>query len=76
MSDIFNYTGQEKEARRLLISQKLEKAEDVAVMTTVEVSEKIQEHFEVISPENEKILLIKKGEDMATFKSIAKFLMR
>lgn len=75
MNNIFNYTGQEKDARHLLVCQKLETAEDVAVMTADEVSQKIQEHFEVISVQDGKILLIKK-EDMATFKSIAKFLMR
>lgn len=76
MDNIFNYMGQERDARRLLIDEKLETVENVAVMTADEVSEKIQEHYEVISKRGEEILLIKKGEDMATFKSIAKFLMR
>ena len=75
MDNIFNYAGQEKGARHLLVCQKLEKVENVAVMTADEVSEKIQKHFEVISVQDEKILLIKK-EDMSTFRSIAKFLMR
>lgn len=76
MRDTFNYTEQEKRARHLLINEGLETVEHVALMTSGEVLEKIKKYFEVIFAEDEKILLIKKGEDMATFKSIAKFLMR
>ena len=75
MDNIFSYMGQERDARRLLINEKLETVENVAVMTAEEVSEKIQEHFEVISKRGEEILLIKK-KDMHTFRSIAKFLCR
>lgn len=75
MDNIFSYMGQERDARRLLINENLETVENVAVMTAEEVSEKIQEHFEVISKRGEEILLIKK-KDMHTFRSIAKFLCR
>lgn len=76
MDIIFNYTQQEKEARRLLINEGLETAKDVAVMTAEEVSKKIQEHYEVIfTKRDDKIILIKK-KDMPAFKSIARFLMR
>ena len=75
MDNIFNYVGQERGARRLLISEKLEKVEDVAVMTADEVSEKIREHYEVIFKSGEEILVIRKT-DMDTFKSITKTLHR
>ncbi len=76
MDIIFNYTGQEKEARRLLINEGLETAKDVAVMTADEVSEKIREHYEVISTKRDDEILLINKKNMSTFKSIARFLMR
>lgn len=75
MDNIFNYMGQERQARRLLIDEKLATVEDVAVMTGGEVSDMIQEHYEVIFSQGEEILLVKKS-DMTKFQSFAKFLYR
>jgi len=70
-----NYLGMERAARKVLIDEKLAKAEDVAVMTCVEVCEKILETYEVVSCESEDITIVK-HEDMATYNSITKFLSR
>lgn len=70
-----NYLGMERSARRILIDEKLAKAEEVAVMTCVEVCEKLLETYEVVSCEDEDITLVKK-EDMETYNDIVRFLSR
>lgn len=70
-----NYFGMERAARRILISEKLATAEKVAMMTCVEVCEKLLETYEVVSCESENITIVKK-EDMDTYNSITKFLSR
>ncbi len=70
-----NYLGMEKAARKILVDEKLAKAEDVAMMTCVEVCEKLLETYEVVSCENEDITIVKK-EDMKTYNNIVKFLSR
>lgn len=70
-----NYLGMERAARRILIDEKLAKAEEVATMTCVEVCEKLLETYEVVSCESEDITIVKK-EDMDTYNSITKFLSR
>lgn len=70
-----NYLGMEKDARKILIEEELAKAEEVAVMTCVEVCEKLLKTYEVVSCENEDITIVKK-EDMETYNSIVRFLSR
>ena len=73
--DLFDYLGQERDARRLLIKEKLATVEDVALMTSEEVGMMICEHYEVVSKEAEQIVLIKK-ENMDKFREIAVYLNR
>ena len=70
-----NYLGMERDARRILIDEKLAKAEEVAVMTCVEVCGKLLETYEVVSCEDEDITIVKK-DDMKTYTGIVKFLSR
>lgn len=70
-----NYIGMERSARKLLIDEKLATAEEVAMMTCVEVCEKLLEFYEVISCEDEDITIVKK-EDMQVFNNIVKYLSR
>lgn len=70
-----NYLGMERSARRILIEEKLATAEEVAMMTSVEVCGKLLETYEVVACENEDITIVKQ-EDMATYNSITKFLSR
>ena len=70
-----NYLGMEKCARKILIDEKLAKAEEVAVMTCVEVCMKLLETYEVVSCEDENITIVKK-EDMKIYNGIVKFLSR
>ena len=70
-----NYLGMERNARKILIDEKLAKAEEVAVMTCVEVCEKLLKTYEVVSCEDEKITIVKK-EDIETYNDIVRFLSR
>lgn len=70
-----NYLGMERRARQILIDEKLAKAEEVAVMTCVEVCGKLLETYDVVSCEDEKITIVKK-ENLKTYKDIVKFLSR
>ncbi len=70
-----NYLGMERAARKVLIDEKLAKPEEVAVMTCVEVCEKLLEEYEVVSCESEEITIVK-HKDMKTYNSITKFLSR
>ena len=70
-----NYLGEEKAARKILIEDGLAKLEEVAIMTCVEVCQKLLENYEVVSCEEEDITIVKK-EDMETYNSIVKILER
>ena len=70
-----NYLGMEKAARKILVDEKLAKAEEVAMMTCVEVCEKLLETYKVVSCENEDITIVKK-ENMKTYNDIVRFLSR
>ena len=75
LDNAMNFNGMERDARKILIDEKLAKVEEVAVMTSVEVCEKILETYEIVSCEDEKITIVKK-EDMKTYSNIVKFLIR
>lgn len=70
-----NYLGMERCARKLLIEEQLAKAEEVAIMTSVEVCARVLDFYEVVSCEDENITIIK-HEDMNTYNSIVKYLSR
>ena len=70
-----NYLGMERSARKILINEELATADEVAVMTCVEVCEKLLESYEVVSCENEDITIVNR-KDMKTYNSIIKILSR
>ena len=67
--------GWKKNARKVLIDEKLANVEEVAMMTCVEVCEKLLKTYEVVSCEAEDITIVKKA-DMKTYNDIVKFLSR
>lgn len=75
MEYLFDYTGQERNARKLLIDEKIASIEEVAIMSGDEVEEKIRERYEVVAKADEEILLVKK-EDMEQFEKLVKVLSR
>lgn len=70
-----NYLGMERNARKILIDEKLATADEVAMMTCVEVCGKLLESYEVVACEDEIIMIVKK-EDMKTYNDIVRFLSR
>lgn len=75
MEYLFDYTGQERNARKLLIDEKIASIEEVAIMSSDEVEEKIRERYEVVAKADEEIILVKK-EDMEQFEKLVKVLAR
>lgn len=70
-----NYVGMERDARGIILKDNLAKAEDVAIMTDIEVYEILLQKYEVVMCESENILLIDK-ENMEEFNSMAVYLSR
>ena len=70
-----NYLGQERAARKLLLKDKIATAEEIAIMTDIEVYNKLLEQYEVMMAENERILIVAK-ENVQAFKEIAVYLSR
>lgn len=70
-----NYLGMERSARQILIDDKLAKAEEVALMTCIEVCDKLLEFYEVVACEDEDITIVKK-ENMKIYNDIVRFLSR
>ena len=75
MEYLFDYAGQERDARELLIDEKIASIKDVAIMSGEDVEEKIRERYEVVAKADEEILLVKK-EDMKQFEKLVKILAR
>ena len=75
MEYLFDYAGQERDARELLIDEKIASIKDVAIMSGEDVEEKIRERYEVVAKADEEILLVKK-EDMEQFDKLVKVLTR
>ena len=70
-----NYTGMERDARKIVLKNNLAKAEDVAMMTDIEVYEILLQKYEVVMSEREEILLIAKDR-MKEFNDMAVYLSR
>ena len=69
------YTGMEVDARVILLKDNLATAEDVAMMTSLDVFDRLLEKYEVIMCEQENILLIDKKK-MKEFNKMAVYLRR
>ena len=69
------YTGMERDARAILLNDNLATAEDVAMMTSLEVFDRLLEKYEVIMCEEQDILLIDKKK-MEEFNKMAVYLRR
>lgn len=69
------YTVMEKDARAILLKDNLATAEDVAMMTSLDVFDRLLEKYEVIMCEQEDILLIDKKK-MEEFNKMAVYLSR
>ena len=69
------YAGMERDARAILLKDNLATVEDVAIMASLDVFDRLLEKYEVIMCEQEDILLIDKKK-MEEFNSMAVYLTR
>ena len=69
------YTGMERDARAILLNDNLATVEDVAMMTSLDVFDRLLEKYEVIMCEEQDILLIDKKK-MEEFNKMAVYLSR
>lgn len=75
LANKFNYIGQEKAARKLLVKMNTVPLEQVATMTDIEVCAAILEKYEFIISDSENILLVEKDK-LEDFNKIAVWLSR
>ena len=75
LTDKLFYIGMEKDARRLVLRDKMAHAEEIAVMSEIEVCDMIVEKYEVVMCESEDILLIHKDK-MKEFNKMSVYLSR
>lgn len=69
------YTGMERDAREILLKDNLATVEDVAMMTSLDVFDRLLEKYEVIMCEEQDILLIDKKK-IEEFNKMAVYLSR
>ena len=75
LTDQLFYIGMEKDARMLALRDKMAHAEEIAVMSEIEVCDLIVEKYEVVMCESEDILLIPKDK-MKEFNKMSVYLSR
>lgn len=69
------YTGMEKGLRKLALREKMASAEDIAIMSTLEVCDLVVQKYCVVMSEDECVLLIPKDK-MEEFNEMAVYLKR
>ena len=69
------YTGMERDAREILLKDNLATVEGVAMMTSLDVFDRLLEKYEVIMCEEQDILLIDKKK-IEEFNKMAVYLSR
>lgn len=70
-----NYIGQEKTLRRLALSDKLATADEIAVMTDVEVCNLIVEEYTLVYSEGEELGLVK-NDQMEEYNKLVQVISR
>ena len=69
------YTGMERDARAIILKDNLATAEELALMTNLDVFDRLLEKYEVVMCEPEDILLIDRKK-MEEFNKMAVYLRR
>ena len=67
LSDKLNYTGMERAVRKLALKEKLASAEEIAVMSELDVCDLLSKHYELVFSESENIGLVKKENAQKLF---------
>ena len=73
--DKLNYLGMERGIRELLLEEKLESAEKIAVMSTLDVCELISNTYELVYSEDEELGLVR-SDRMDEYTALVKIISR
>ena len=75
LSDRLPYMGMISGARKLALKDKMATAEELALMSELEICDLIEQNYNVVMSEDEKVLLIPKDK-MDEFEQMAVYLCR
>lgn len=75
LSDRLLYTGMIRDERKLAFKDKMATAEELALMSELEICDLIEQDYNIIMSEDEKVLLIPKDK-MDEFEQMAVYLCR
>lgn len=75
LNDCLLYAGMIKDARKLAFKDKMATAEELALMSELEICDLIAQNYDIVMSEDEKVLLIPKDK-MDEFKKMAVYLCR
>jgi hypothetical protein len=75
LSDKLNYLGMERKIRKLALEEKMETAEKIAVMSTMEVCNLVSNEYEIVYSENEEIGLVHK-DNLKEYSALVKIISR
>ena len=67
LADKLNYTGMEIAVRKLALKEKLASAEEIAVMSELDVCDLVSKHYEMVFSESENVGLVKKENAQKLF---------
>lgn len=75
LSEKLNYIGMERAIRKLALDDKLATAEEIAIMSEIEVCELISKEYKVVYSESEEIGLVHKDK-IVEYNNILKVISR
>ena len=75
LSEKLNYLGMERGIRKLALEDKMATAEEIAVMSEIEVCELISKEYELVYSESEEIGLVHKDK-LIEYGSLVKVISR
>lgn len=70
-----NYLGMERGVRALALNEEMAPAEEIAVMSELEVCELVMQSYRIVYAESEKVGLVRL-EDMTEYKKLVKTISR
>lgn len=75
LSEKLNYLGMERKIRKLALEEKMETAEKIAVMSTMEVCNLVSNEYEIVYSKNDEVGLVHKDE-MKKYFALVKIISR
>ena len=75
LSQSLNYAGMERAVRKLAVEEKLAPAEEIAVMSELEVCDLVAKTYEMVYAEQEEVGLVR-IEDLSEYSKLVKTISR